>query len=324
MARSLNAAAVSQYQIGDMAGSRASNEKARSLAEEAEAQGGVAGGARAVLATAYQQLGVVLTFTGDPDGARAAFGNAVTIDQQLADANPSDTEIQSNLAWSLDGLGLLEAPSGKPEAILYYSREGAIRKTVADANPAVAENRNLLANCLNNAAAALIRLGRPAEARARSERAVALSEVLVAAHPNVPGFRVVLAEALERFGQARFAAGDLGGASADWRRAVALCETVPDFNAEFALVYAGCHVGLSILAGLPGTQVPAGDRDAEANRAAPLRARVSAHTTVSEPTAPSVTMDAGVTEVVYPSDHQSASLFVHSASQAHIAERRRQ
>jgi eukaryotic-like serine/threonine-protein kinase len=273
VARSLNAAAMSQYQIGDMAGSRASSEEARSLAEEAEAQGGVAGQARAVLATAYQQLGVVLTFTGDPDGARAAFGNAVTIDQQLADANPSDTEIQSNLAWSLDGLGLLQARSGKPEAVLYYSREEAIRKRLADTNPAVLDYRNLLANCLNNAAAALIRLGRPAEARARSERAVALSEVLVAAHPNVPGFRLVLAEGLERFAQARFAAGDLRGASANWRRAVALYETVPDLNPEGNLAYAGCHAGLSTLAGLPGTQVPAGDRDAEADRAMSLLRR---------------------------------------------------
>jgi hypothetical protein len=102
---------------------------------------------------------------------------------------------------------------------------------------------------------------------------VAFREVLVGANPN---YRVGLAESLLRFGQVRQVEGDLVGASADWRRAVALFETVPSlFDGELVFFYAGCHASLSTLAGLPGTGVSPGERDAEADRAMALLRRAA-------------------------------------------------
>jgi hypothetical protein len=54
---------------------------------------------------------------------------------------------------------------------------------------------------------------------------------------------------------------------------VALYPTLPALIAEDALRYASCHASLSTLAGLSGTQVPAGDKDADADRAMSLLRR---------------------------------------------------
>ena len=60
------------------------------------------------------------------------------------------------------------------EAVAEFSREEAIRTRLVQENPSVPDYRNRLANCQTNTATALLRLGRPAEARALCERAVGL------------------------------------------------------------------------------------------------------------------------------------------------------
>ena len=175
------------------------------------------------------------------------------------------------MASSLTDLGWLRLKSGNPgEAIDYFSREETIWKKLADANPAVPEFRDSLANCLTNGATVLLRLGRPAEARPRCDRAVALREALISANANVPHYRKNLAESLLRFGQAHQAAGDFVGASADWKRAVALLKTVEALDGEYIFYYAGCHASLATMAGLAGTGVAGRERDAHSDQAMAL------------------------------------------------------
>ena len=55
-------------------------------------------------------------------------------------------------------------------------------------------------------------------------------------------------------------------ASADWKRAAALYNALPSLHGESVFYYAACHASLSSLAGLPGSGISGGERDAEADR----------------------------------------------------------
>jgi eukaryotic-like serine/threonine-protein kinase len=119
-------------------------------------------------------------------------------------------------------------------------------------------------------ATVLLRLGRPAEARAMCERAIALREVLVREQPSFPRYRKERGETFLRMGQVRAAQRDLAGASDDWRHAIALFQSVPNMESEYIFFHACCHAALLSMAGLPGTGVSAGDTDLEAERALAL------------------------------------------------------
>ena len=183
-------------------------------------------------------------------------------------------------AWRKSpGLGWHRLKSGEPsEAVDYFSREEAIWKKLADANPSVKDYTNSLANCQTNGATVLIRLGRAAEARTRCEAAVAVREALATAEPNVPQYRKNLAESLLRFGQVRQAAGDLGGASADWRRAVDLLKSIAGLDGEYIFYWAGCHASLLSLGGE--------EKDAHPTAMALLRQAAGMGTATPEPSAP--------------------------------------
>ena len=96
-------------------------------------------------------------------------------------------------------------------------------------------DRNALAKCETNAAAALVTLGRTTEARAACDRAIAIREGLLKELPADATVAQGLAESLLRSGHARAAAGDLAGAAADWRRAAALYAAHPPVG-ESAIV----------------------------------------------------------------------------------------
>jgi tetratricopeptide (TPR) repeat protein len=115
----------------------------------------------------------------------------------------------------------------------------------------------ILASVLSNQAAALLALGRKAEARHEADRAVSLLRDLVKAEPEVVDDRVALGEALLRAGQTRRAAGDLAGAGGQLREALAIFESMPKRDSGIAFFLACCHAQLSALAGRAGSGVPA-------------------------------------------------------------------
>ena len=229
------------------------------------------------LADSHYAIGKLLSATGDTAGARASFDNALAICQKLADANRSAPQFQSQLAGFLEITGYQLSQTGRlHEALAYYTRAEAIWKTLVDQNPAIPNYQSGLANCHTNTAELLIRTGRLAEARVMCDRALAARDAQVKDHPDHRYLRLGLAEILLRDGQVRQAEGDLVGASADWRRAVALLKAVPALNGENVFIYAGCHASLSSVAGLPGTGISAGERDAQAEQAMALLRRAAA------------------------------------------------
>ena len=77
-------------------------------------------------------------------------------------------------------------------------------------------------------------------------------------------------------GQVRQAEGDLAGASADWRRAVELFKSVSGLDGEYVFYWAACHASLSNLAGVAGTGVAGGEKDAHCERSLDLLRQAAA------------------------------------------------
>ena len=94
-----------------------------------------------------------------------------------------------------------------------------------------------------------------------------MREPLVRNHPQVTQYRGGLAETHLRTGQVYLEAGDLADTSVAWRRAIELYDGLKSLNGEQTFFRSCCHAGLAGLAGLPGSEVPAADGQAESDRA---------------------------------------------------------
>ena len=113
-------------------------------------------------------------------------------------------------------------------------------------------------------------LGREAEARDGYQRAIALSERLVAENPTRTLYRGHLASAFWRRGLARRALGDPAGAAADARRALSLYDALPTQSPQLWFETACCDAALAGLVGQDGAGVSAADGKAEADQAMAL------------------------------------------------------
>ena len=204
-------------------------------------------------------------------GARAAYGKALAVEQKLADAYPSVTQFQQDLALSHNGIGLLlSATDDTSKALAEYGQALTIRQKLADTNPKVPDYRNDVASCHSNTADVLRRLGQNAEAREGYERAIAIRERLVQDHPEVTMYRSGLASSVRRRGLAQLNSGDLAGAAADTRRAMELWDGLPSRSGEEWFETACGHAALAALAGREGSRVPGDQRDTEADKAMTL------------------------------------------------------
>jgi tetratricopeptide (TPR) repeat protein len=205
--------------------------------------------------------------THDNEGALAAYRDAVSVRQKVAEARPGVIPAQSALADILLETGRLLVQCGKSgDAISYFDRQEKIWTNVVDANPTLSEYKHRLVQCQLNAAAILLGLGRPADSRARCQRAVAQSEFLLSSQPNGHESRLALARALLRLGQAHRADGDVAAATAVWTRAIALIEEVSDPSGEQVFVHACCHAGLASVTALAGVTVSAANPGTEISR----------------------------------------------------------
>src|SRR5262249_33486674 len=70
-----------------------------------------------------------------------------------------------------------------------------------------------------------------------------------------------------RSGQVRRAEGDTAGAAADWLRAASIFKDLPSMKSTTRVIEAGCHAGLSAIAGVPGSGGSLHEAKAEAERA---------------------------------------------------------
>jgi len=159
------------------------------------------------VATAFNNLGLVLKDLGDLAGARAAYERALAIaEAAYGPGHPNVASTVNNLGGVLQDLGDLAG------ARAHYERALAIFEKVLGADhPNVAT----LVNNLGSVLQALVDL---AEARAHFERALAIWEKQLGPHhPNV-------ATAISNLGVVLQDLGDLAGARAHYERALAIDE----------------------------------------------------------------------------------------------------
>jgi len=219
------------------------------------------------LARNYVYTGEILGRMGMWLAAKEAFENALSIAQKEADDHASISEIQTLMAGILREAGWdLWKLSRTAEALEVFGRERTIRHRLGAGRRGDDADRDWLANCETNSAAALVRLGRLLEAGACCDRAIAIREELVKKQPMDHRLQQNLAESLLRSGSVRAAAGDAAGAAALWRRAAAKFASHPP-QGESAVFRACCHGSLAGLAGAARAGVSAACGAAQAEEA---------------------------------------------------------
>jgi hypothetical protein len=207
--------------------------------------------------------------------AEEAFEESLSIYRDLDD-QPSTKGHRVGEPYGLTRFGMSLWEAGRAaEAASAFGRECAIRRRLA-AGPADAAARQELAVCEANGAAALLSLGRLAEARAGCDRAIAIAEGLLQGDPEKGEIARLLAVSLLRSGSVRAAAGDPAGAAADWRRAEALYASHPALESRAAIARACCHGALAGLAGKEGTGISTAEAAAQAEEAMAILRRAVA------------------------------------------------
>jgi tetratricopeptide (TPR) repeat protein/predicted Ser/Thr protein kinase len=146
------------------------------------------------LARASYDLGRLTNEIGNKEDALVAVREASAIQWRLADANPTVTRWQSDLAESHNSIGvLLNATGQSTEALKAYESALAIFQKLADANPTVTDLLRNLAVSHNNIANLLSATGQSTEALKAFQSALAIERKLADANPTVTMFQSDLA-----------------------------------------------------------------------------------------------------------------------------------
>jgi tetratricopeptide (TPR) repeat protein len=134
--------------------------------------------------------------------------------------------------------------------------------------PSSTEFQISLANIEDEIGEVLRLTGKPVEARACYERALAIIARLINAQPSLTvRVQPSLVTALKGLGATQQAAGQPADAVASWRRAIASDEQIQSSFGEVLYSLAGCHARLGGIAGAAGSGVPAAEGAAELERA---------------------------------------------------------
>ena len=113
----------------------------------------------------------------------------MAIRHKLAEANPTATEFQSDVANSHLGIGFLLTKTGKlAEALKAYESALAILHKLAEANPTVTKFQSELAAVHNAIGTLLNDTGKQAEASQAHESALAIEQELARNQPSSPDF----------------------------------------------------------------------------------------------------------------------------------------
>jgi serine/threonine-protein kinase len=210
---------------------------------------------RLIQAWYHRGAGRLLGNSGHGSEGLGELRRALAIEQKLADEQPAYTQCRESLASTHHFIGVRFAREGQPApALKSYRAEVAILEELMKQQPDNPGHRDWFANAANDAAGALIELGRTREARALCERALATNEARVRADAQTLYHSISLAESLMRMGQVRRAEGDLKGAALDWHRAAAMYAARAAAS-EARVFEACCHAGLAGIAGVAGSGV---------------------------------------------------------------------
>jgi len=160
---------------------------------------------RQSLALTYYRLGLCQSVDGDL-GALDSYRMALSIRQQLADADPSDPNRQYGLADCQDKVGDMLYESGRRgreigpilEAIEHYRAGASIREKLLAADPGNAQYRRALAVTYERMGDVFRSIGRPEDSLAEYRRSLLLTEALAASDPkNIKWQRDVLLRHIE-------------------------------------------------------------------------------------------------------------------------------
>jgi eukaryotic-like serine/threonine-protein kinase len=267
----LDRLATTRYRIGELL--EKTGKPAEALKEQkaalairkklAERDPGVAA-YRADVAASHDSIGGLLAEASRWDEAMGELHRSVSIYQKLARDYPAVTRFQSNLADSHKTIGGLLSATGQSErAMVEYRRAAAIQKRLVEDHPSVVAFRHDEAHTMNLIGGLLEVKGKMAEALQEYGTALRVFQDL--------------AEALIRRGQVRREERDFAGAAGDLRRAAELVGSLNVSKSETLVLASFCYSGLSSVAGIPGSGVPAADGPVEAGRAVKLLSRAVAN-----------------------------------------------
>ncbi len=228
VARSLYAAGVLIVATARTSEALARFDEARDLLESLPLSGPDSDDRRHWLGQVYNQIGAVHRSMGKTADAMAAFRQALTIRQKLADENPNDTKFRSRLANAHNNICLVLTDTD--ESLESYRRSMAIQQKLADENPTVTDFRRNLANTQCNIGRELSSIGKTAEALDIHRQALAIRRKLVNDNPAVTEFRRYLAQSHNEIGSLLRNAGKIDEALESYREALAILQKLADEN----------------------------------------------------------------------------------------------
>lgn len=193
IARSLDKVGGLLRERRDYAGALVALEEQRELSERLAAEHPT-DAVESMVAESYHNIGRVQSEAKEPEEALASTRKALAIRQKLADAKPSVTRFQRDLAHSHHNMGAVLAEAGKPEeALESYGKALAIRQKLTDVDPSVSQFQRDLATTYNSIGVLLRDTRRPHEALPSWRKAVAIEQKLADANPAVTRFQTDVA-----------------------------------------------------------------------------------------------------------------------------------
>jgi serine/threonine protein kinase/tetratricopeptide (TPR) repeat protein len=199
---------------------------------------------RRLLAAGYYQLGELTKKIGSQPEALEVHRQALALRRELAAAAGADVETRLDVARSLRMVGLLlDATGDKAGALAAWEEQRELSERLAAEDPSDAV-RAVLALSHNNIAQLLWESGKPVEALASDEKALAIQQKLAGANPSVTDFQRELASSHQNIGAELSATGKPAEALASYEKALAIRQKLADANpsvTQFQYDLAGCH-----------------------------------------------------------------------------------
>jgi tetratricopeptide (TPR) repeat protein len=230
--------------IGDQKEALAVQRKALALRRELAATPGADAETRLDVARSLRTLARLLRRAGDTAGALLAYQEQRDLAAALETEAPTDA-VRAQLAAGHNGIGGVLHDTGRPaEALKEFQKTLAIRRQLADANPAVTELQKDLAQCHHNIGIELTHVGKPAEALQENEKGLAILQKLAEANPAVTEFQFNLAVSHNNIGWVLSQTGKLAEALKQIEKARAIMQKLADANpaiTEFQFHLAATH-----------------------------------------------------------------------------------
>jgi tetratricopeptide (TPR) repeat protein len=152
-----------------------------------------------------------------------AYESGRAIRRKVAEANPTSTELQGNLANSHNNIGVLMATTNRPiEALKAFESARTIERKLADDNPTVTDFQRALAYSNGNIGNLLNETGHPVEALKAFESGLAIRRKLADANPTLTLFQQDLALGFFNIGELYAKKGKLAEALDAYKSALAI------------------------------------------------------------------------------------------------------